>query len=146
MTKPYLLQVGSNTWLNAFKLSEQLLGKPLLQLATLFAVNIVAIPVRQLVLQSSVTTKVLMNVRENLAVHQESAVCIGTDVRTGGMDDCAASLLGGTRNHGNHDVHDQALYPCVGQSTLSLPYIEMPALLHDASSRKMSDLQAPGVR
>jgi hypothetical protein len=30
MTKPYLLQVGSNTWLNAFKLREQLLGEPLL--------------------------------------------------------------------------------------------------------------------
>jgi hypothetical protein len=41
------LQFGSDTWLDAFKLREQLLGESLLQLAALFAVNIVAVPFQQ---------------------------------------------------------------------------------------------------
>jgi hypothetical protein len=43
-------------------------------------------------------------------------MCISADVWTGGVNDRAASLLGGTGNHGDHDVHDQALYPYIHQS------------------------------
>jgi hypothetical protein len=41
------LQVGSDTWLDAFKLCEQLLSESLLQLAAFFAVNVVAVPFQQ---------------------------------------------------------------------------------------------------
>jgi hypothetical protein len=55
--------------------------------------------------------KMSIDLREDLAVHQESTMCISANVWTGGVNDCAASLLGGTSNHGDHDIHDQALYP-----------------------------------
>jgi hypothetical protein len=57
-----------------------------------------------------------INLREDLAVLPESAMCISADVWTSGVDDRAASLLGGTSNHGDHDIHDQALYPYIHQS------------------------------
>jgi hypothetical protein len=50
-------------------------------------------------------------------------MCISADVWTGGVNNCAASLLGGTSNHGDHDIHDQALYPYIHQSAPSRSWI-----------------------